>query len=143
MAPEAPSWAGLLARGLVLTIGASVAGTIAMLPFVAVLLHPMGEYWGVYLTLGPIIGLFFAAPITLVLLPVLRRRGARLLLPATLVSAVWMVAAPRLTGVIGLTAVPRINPDLVLILVGAGAGLASAWIFAAWTRPAPTRPSQP
>lgn len=143
MAPEAPSWAGLLTRGLVLTIGAAVAGTMAMLPFVAVLLHPMGKYWGVYLTLGPIIGLFFAAPITLVLLPILRRRGAPLLLPATLASAVWMVVAPRLTGVIGLTAAPRINPDLVLILVGAGAGLASAWLFAAWTRRRSAIPPQP
>lgn len=143
MRAEFPSWAGLLVRGLALTILAAVAGTVAMLPFAALLLHPMGKYWGVYLTLGPIIGLFFAAPITLALLPILRRRGVPLLLPATLASALWMVVAPRLTGVIGLTAAPRINPDLVLILVGTGAGLASAWLFAAWTRPAPTTPSQP
>lgn len=134
MPAEPPSWAGLLVRGLVLTILAAVAGTVAMLPFVGVLLHPMGKYWGVYLTLGPIIGLFFAAPITLVLLPILRRRGAPLLLPAALASALWMVVAPRLTGVIGLTAAPRINPDLALILVGSCAGLASAWLFATWTR---------
>jgi hypothetical protein len=143
MAAERPSWVGLFARGLVLTIGAAAAGTAAMLPFAAMLLHPMGKYWGVYLTLGPIIGLHFAAPITLVLLPVLRRRGAPLPLPAAVASALWMVAAPRLTGVIGLTAAPRINPDLVLILVGTCAGLASAWLFAAWTRPAVAKPPRP
>ncbi|MBR0645524.1 hypothetical protein [Plastoroseomonas hellenica] len=136
MAPKPPSWVGLFARGLVLTIGAAAAGTAAMLPFAAMLLRPMAKYMGVYLTLGPIIGLFFAAPITLVLLPILRRRGAPLLLPAAVASALWMIAAPRLTGVIGLTAAPRINPDLVVILVGTGAGLASAWLFAAWTRSA-------
>lgn len=130
-----PSWMGLFARGLVLTILAAVAGTAAMLPFVAVLMRPLEKYLGVYLTLGPIIGFFFAAPITLVLLPILRRRGAPPLLPAAVASVLWMVVAPRLTGVIGLTAAPRINPDLVLILVGAGAGLVSAWIFAAWAKP--------
>lgn len=139
MRTESPSWAGLFARGLALTILAAVAGTAAMLPFVAVLMRPLEKYLGVYLTLGPIIGLFFAAPITLVLLPILRRRGAPLLLPAALVSALWMVVAPRLTGVVGLTAAPRVNPDLVLILVGTGAGLASAWLFAAWTKPVSPR----
>jgi hypothetical protein len=131
-----PSWAGLLARGLALTVVAAVAGTLAMLPSVA---RQLGSdyvhYLPGYFILGPIFGLIFAAPITLVLLPVLRRRGASLLWPAAAASALWMVAAPRLTGLVGPLARPSIDPDLLLILVGTAVGLAAAWLFAAWTRP--------
>ncbi|HEY4250799.1 MAG TPA: hypothetical protein VGM87_06350 [Roseomonas sp.] len=144
MAAEPPSWPGLLGRGLVLTILAAAFGTVAMLPAAALPLgHDFGRYWHIYLAFGLIYGAIFAAPITLALLPVLRRHGAPLRLPAAVASALWMVAAPRLTNVTGLFAPPKLNPDLALILVGALAGVFSAWLLAAWTRPAAITPRQP